>query len=589
MLERQRGDTWQRHECRFRPLDFDWQAGLGAGALPYLPVAGIIWPGSGGRATMTAIEKSQSLCVDDAHKSSQLVFPALALLCVLLLAGCASLPENYPREESWKLDAGDTPLAQAFEARAAAHPAQSGAYPLGEGVEALAARVALARAAERSLDVQYYIWHPDESGRLLIKELLDAADRGVRVRLLLDDLGVGQAKDDAFLLLDSHPNVSVALFNPIASRDSRTMGLIADPQRLNHRMHNKSMTADSTVTVVGGRNIGDEYFSLNELVNFADLDVLAIGPAADQVADSFDVFWNSSATYPINAFHTETASREDYATAREKLNAFVAATGAPYYQAMRSTPLGLQLQSRDLEFYWGTITALHDMPEKSQGTNQTDVLLRQLGNLLGRAQTDLLIVSPYFVPGKRGTEALVAAAQRGVRVRVVTNSLASTDVGAVHAGYKKSRRKLLEGGVELFELKPQLGADTEAAGKLSFSGSSAASLHAKTFMIDRQRVFIGSMNLDPRSVQINTEIGLLIDNPELAQDLENQIAAGLDQTCYSVLLEPENPAQPQGSQELVWVEHRGDEKIRYTTEPQTTFWQRFSVGFIGMFPVDSQL
>lgn len=522
-------------------------------------------------------------------KPFRVLAPALALLYGLLLASCASLPEDYPREESWKLDASDTPLARAFDARADAHPGQSGAYPLGQGIEALAARVALARAAGKSLDVQYYIWHSDESGRLLIKELLDAADRGVRVRLLLDDLGVGQANDDAFLLLDSHPNVSVSLFNPIASRGSRSLGLMADPMRLNHRMHNKSMTADSTVTVVGGRNIGDEYFSLSELTNFADLDVLAIGPVADQVADSFDIFWNSSATYPISAFHPDTASPAEYETAREKLNAFVAETGAPYYEAMRLTPLGLHLQSRDLAFYWGTITALHDMPEKSQGANQSDVLLKQLGNLLGQAQTDLLIVSPYFVPGKPGTEALVAAAQRGVRVRVVTNSLASTDVGAVHAGYKKSRRKLLEGGVELFELKPQLEADTEAAGKLSFSGSSAASLHAKTFMIDRQRVFIGSMNLDPRSVQINTEIGLLIDNPELAQDLENKIATGLAQTSYSVVLEPKNPAKPEGGQQVAWIEHRGDQETRYTTEPQTTFWQRFSVGFIGIFPVDSQL
>ena len=258
------------------------------------------------------------------HGSRRHIAAALALLCVLLLAGCASLPENYPREESWKLDAADTPLAKAFDARATAHPGQSGAYPLGEGIEALAARVALARAAAESLDVQYYIWHSDTSGRLLIKELLDAADRGVRVRLLLDDLGVGQADDEAFLLLDSHPNVSVSLFNPIASRGSRSMGLLLDPLRLNHRMHNKSMTADSTVTVVGGRNIGDEYFALNELVNFADLDVLAIGPVADQVADSFDIFWNSSVTYPSAPFTRKPPVPAEYAAAREQLNAFVA-------------------------------------------------------------------------------------------------------------------------------------------------------------------------------------------------------------------------------------------------------------------------
>jgi putative cardiolipin synthase len=505
-----------------------------------------------------------------------------------LLASCVSLPENYPREQSWKLDASGTRLARAFETVAADHPGQSGAYPLGQGMEALAARVILARAAEMSLDVQYYIWHGDESGRLLLKELLDAADRGVRVRLLLDDLGVGAANDDAFLLLDALPSFSVSLFNPIASRDARTAGLVADPKRLNRRMHNKSITADNTLTVVGGRNIGDEYFSLNELFNFADLDVLAVGPVADQVADSFDAFWNSPAAFPISAFHAAAASPAQVAAARERLNAQVAESGGPFYEAMAMTPLSLELRSQDLEFYWGQITALHDQPDKVQDQNESEVLLSQLGGLLGQAQDDLLIVSPYFVPGKDGTRALVAAARRGVRVRVVTNSLASTDVGAVHAGYKKSRRELLEGGVELFEMMPSLGKDADAAGKFSFSGSSGASLHAKTFIVDRRSVFIGSMNLDPRSVRINTEIGLLIDNPDLARDLESRWA-GLSKVCYSVVLEPRNPDEPGGRHELVWIEHRDGEQIRYTQEPQTTFWQRFNVGLIGLLPVDSQL
>lgn len=512
----------------------------------------------------------------------------MALLAGVLLAGCASLPEGYPREESWKLDASDSRLARAFAAHAAGHPGQSGAYPLSQGMEALAARVILARAAEKSLDVQYYIWHGDQSGRLLLKELLDAADRGVRVRLLLDDLGVGAANDDAFLLLDAHPNLSVALFNPIASRDARTAGLLADPKRLNRRMHNKSMTADNTLTVVGGRNIGDEYFSLNELFNFADLDVLAIGPVADKVSDSFDVFWNSPAAFPISAFHPEAASPDEYARARRKLDAQVLDGGAPYYEAMAATPLGLHLRSQDLEFYWGQITALHDLPDKVQDNRESEVLLSQLGGMLGPAQEDLLIISPYFVPGKDGTRALVAAAQRGVRVRVVTNSLASTDVAAVHAGYRKSRRELLEGGVELFEMMPTLGEDADAAGKFSFSGSSGASLHAKTFIVDRRSVFIGSMNLDPRSVRINTEIGLLIDSPELARDLETRWP-GLARVCYSVVLEPGKPDEPASRQELVWIEHREGEQIRYTQEPQTTFWQRFSVGLIGLLPVDSQL
>jgi putative cardiolipin synthase len=521
------------------------------------------------------------------NKHSVLRSVASAFLCSLLLASCASLPENYPREESYKLDAGGTRLANAFSAVAAAHPGQSGAYPLGQGIEALAARVALARAADKSLDVQYYIWHDDESGRLLLRELLDAAERGVRVRLLLDDYGVGMANDDVYVWLDSLPNVSVSLFNPIASRDSRTMGMITDARRINYRMHNKSMTADSTVTVVGGRNIGDEYFALDELVNFADLDVLAVGPVAGQVSDSFDLFWNSPSSIPVSAFHPEPFNQDQAAAMREALRTSVSETSAALYEAMHLTPLGLQLQARDLQLYWGNIVALHDTPEKMQRGNDSEVVLRQLGNLLGKTHKELLIISPYFIPGKAGTAALVAAAQRGTHVRVVTNSQASTDILPVHAGYKKSRRKLLEGGVELFELNRSLAAGSENARKLSITGSSAASLHAKTFIIDRQRVFIGSMNLDPRSVNLNTEIGLLIENPQLAIDLEKRFTAGLVSQCFSLALETKNPAKPHGSNELVWIENRDGEEIRYRTEPQTTFWQRFRVGFIGLLPVDS--
>jgi putative cardiolipin synthase len=515
------------------------------------------------------------------HRLNFSCIPALAALC--LLQACASLPQNFTREATTKLESTNTALAQSYAARAATHSGLSGAYPLAEGVEALAARVALARRAEQSLDVQYYIWHGDESGRLLLKELLDAADRGVRVRLLVDDLGVGAANDDVYRWLDAHPNVSVVLFNPIALRDSRKLGMVGDPRRLNRRMHNKSMTADNTVTVVGGRNIGNEYFSLNELVNFADLDVLAIGPVAGQVADSFDEYWNSAAAIPVSAFHPEPASAHQQVRSRAALEEAVAKDEQHYYEALSKTDLGKKLASASMEFYWADITALYDSPTKADEQEST-VLLEQLGNLLGRAQSDLLIVSPYFVPGKAGTAALVAAEQRGVRVRVVTNSLASTDVGAVHAGYKKSRRKLLEGGVELFEMMPSPDIDPGDANKRSIMGSSGASLHAKLFVLDGENVFIGSMNLDPRSVNLNTEIGLLVASAEMADDVTREMDELLGPTCYRVEL------QPDGSkQQLVWIEDRDGELVRYDQEPKTTFWDRFSVGLIGLLPIDSQL
>jgi len=513
----------------------------------------------------------------------------LALLFSLLLASCTSLPAHHARDESWKLDSTGTRLSRAYGHLAASHTGQSGAFPLGEGIDALAARVYLIRSADKTLDVQYYIWHEDESGRLLLRELLDAADRGVRVRLLLDDIGVGRKSDDAYIWLDSHPNISVSLFNPIATRESRTLGLASSARRLNHRMHNKSMTADSTMTVVGGRNIGDEYFSLNQTVNFADLDVLAIGPVADQVSDSFDIFWNSPSTIPVSALDDKTVDMEKAAALRETLRAHVDKTSADLYEAMRTTRFSRLLQSHELKFYWSTIVAFHDMPEKSENAGTSDLLLDQLRAQVGHIDKDLLIISPYFVPGKPGAGTLVKAVQNGARVRIVTNSLASTDVPAVHAGYKKSRRQLIEGGVELYEMIPVLEADSQVSREISFYGSSAASLHAKTFVLDRQRVFIGSMNLDPRSVKLNTEIGLLIDNPELAGYLEDRITGNIAAACYSVVLEPKYPERPDGSSRLVWIEHLQDEELRFYKEPLTTFWQRFIVGLIGIFPVDSQL
>ncbi|MEJ2385063.1 MAG: phospholipase D family protein [Xanthomonadales bacterium] len=505
-----------------------------------------------------------------------------------LLSACVSLPENYPREESVTLDGPETRVARTVWNDLETRPGQSAAYPLAEGMEALAARVNLARAAERSLDVQYYIWHADEAGRILLKELLDAADRGVRVRVLLDDLGVGAADDSAFLLFEAHPRVSIRLFNPIALRNARTLGLVTDPIRMNQRMHNKSMTADNRATIVGGRNIGNEYFSLDELVNFADLDVLAAGPVVSQVSESFDAFWNSPASFPLSAFHDTPRGADELAAARKDLDAWLAANAARYYDAMRDTPIGIDLSPRELFFYHGRITTLSDRPEKVLGENP-ERLVDQLGNLLGRIDEDLLIISPYFVPGKEGVRALNAAAARGAQVRVYTNSLAATDVAAVHAGYRKSRRDLLAGGVELYEMMPRLAADEAGERSLAFSGSSGASLHAKMFIIDRRRVFIGSLNLDPRSIDLNTEIGLLIESPELAAHLAAGIERTQDNAFYSVRLEPDNPGEPGGSGKLIWVEHRDGATIEYDKEPQTTAWQRFMVRFISLFPIDSQL
>lgn len=514
----------------------------------------------------------------------------LGIALLALLTACASLPTDYHREKSWRVDASDTWLARSLADPIAAHPGQSGALPLDNGVEALTARIFIARRAQKTLDVQYYIWHPDAAGTLLVKELLDAADRGVRVRLLLDDLGLAARNDDYLLLLAAHPGVQVHLYNPIASRSARTLGLVSDPARLNHRMHNKSMTADNMVTIVGGRNIGNEYFSLNTTINFADLDILAVGRVASEVGDSFDAYWNSEATIPVQAFHDELPDAGQQLAMRRQLDDMVAAKGAPYYQAMYASSLADAIEDGSLQFYWGKITPLYDAPGKHEREDDAALLLQQVSNLVGRTEREMVIVSPYFVPGKVGTRVLVNAARRGVSVRVYTNSLAATDVAAVHAGYSKYREDLVAGGVEVYELKPLPGELADENLRSPFaSRSSGASLHAKVYFFDRQKVFVGSMNLDPRSVEINTEIGLLIDSPPLTEVLLANLPQGPSEGWYSLALEPRDTAKPDGATQLVWSTTEAGEAVSFTTEPLTTFWQRFGVGLIGLFPIESQL
>ena len=489
----------------------------------------------------------------------------------MAIAGCASLPASVERSHSSALaDTGGTRLGRALAPLVAANPGMTAIHALDNSRDAFAARVVLARVAERSLDVQYYIWRDDTTGNLLCKELWDAAERGVRVRLLLDDNST-RGLDHDLITLDAHPRIEVRLFNPYANRGVRIGELITDFGRLNRRMHNKSFTVDSQAAIVGGRNVGDEYFGADTPVAFSDLDVLAAGAVVPEISKAFDAYWNSASAYPasslIRAAPMSSAQvREEWA----KLQADPVA--AKYLDAVRATPLVRQLLAGDLPLEWAPARVIQDDPSKILNPpERTDLhMLPRLQAALGDPARELDLVSPYFVPTTEGTAALSELAARGVKVRVLTNSLAATDVAPVHAGYAKYRKPLLRAGVRLYELKPTATQRSERGG---VGGSSDASLHAKTFAVDRSRIFVGSFNFDPRSARLNTEMGVVVESARLATRLSGALDTLLPHDAYEVRLADNN---------LEWA----DGEARHTSEPSAGWLRRFWIGFLSILPIE---
>jgi putative cardiolipin synthase len=504
----------------------------------------------------------------------------VAIALGLLLSGCASLPENLEREPSIALaNTDDTRLGRAITRRVAANPGQSGIYALSNARDAFAARVLLAQAADRTLDLQYYIWHDDTTGKLSFEAVWLAAERGVRVRLLLDD-ATTRGLDATIAALDAHPNIQIRLFNPFANRGFRLGDLVTDFARVNRRMHNKSFTADNQVTIVGGRNVGDEYYGADTDVGFRDLDVLAVGPVVRDVSREFDLYWNSESSYPAAkmipaiARNDATQVRNDWENVRQQPDAL------RYVAAVRNTPLVRQLLAGELALEWTTARVVHDDPSKVlQPPERTELhMLPRLEQALGRPMSELDLVSPYFVPGADATDSFRELCERGVKVRVLTNSLAATDVGAVHAGYSKYREALLRGGVRLYELKRRPEGQVDAK-RHGLGDSTATGLHAKTFSADRSRLFVGSFNLDPRSARLNTEMGLVIDSPTLANQLSTAFDTTIPREAYEVRLAADGGG-------LEWIDREGEQETRYKIEPETRQMRRIWIDFLSILPFE---
>jgi putative cardiolipin synthase len=513
---------------------------------------------------------------------------ACSIVMLFTLAGCASLPDNVVRSGSYAYsDTQDTLLGEVTGKEITGHPGESGFLVLSNGLDAFVARAVLANAAERSIDAQYYLLHDDLTGRLFIDQLIQAADRGVRVRLLVDDMDLGGRTLGA-AVLDSHPNVQVRLFNPFSRRAGRAIQLVTRFGSVTRRMHNKSFTVDNQAAILGGRNIGDEYFDADPNLVFADTDVLMIGPVVKEVSASFDKYWNSELAYPATALLERTPTAQEIQDKFEALDGFVAEQAdSDYLQALRDSDLANRLRANQVRFDWGDAHVVQDEPEKilAERSEASYHLAPQLTPYFAGVEQELYIFSPYFVPGKEGTAFLSDLSGRGIRVRVVTNSLASTDVPVVHSGYAKYREGLLRAGVELYELKAQPG-ETQKVGGSRWTGSSRASLHSKVFIFDRKHIFIGSLNLDPRSVHENTEIGVVITSPEVA----GRIAPRIDDVVDRVAFRLELDTDAQGRESIVWHEEGKDEAQRtYRVDPDTSFWLRFGVAFMGLLPVESQL
>jgi len=470
-----------------------------------------------------------------------------------------------------------TSLTRAVSPLAETHPGYSGIYPLEEGLDAFAARYQLIAMAEQTLDIQYYIWQNDMSGRLLFSAILDAAERGVRVRLLLDDNNT-MGLDSTLSELCRHDNIQIRLFNPFSFRTLRALGYLTDFARLNRRMHNKSFTVDGEVTIVGGRNVGDEYFGAGDEPLFSDLDVLAVGPVVEEVTDDFLRYWHSGAVEPFSkVVDVENEAESAAASLPEEWRNDPQVER--YLQRVEASSFATQLAAGKLPLTWAKTRLLSDDPRKGLGrAREASLLPQRMLEVIGKPQQQFDIISAYFVPTRAGVAQLLGLVRKGVKIAILTNSLAANDVSVVHAGYAKWRKKLLRHGVTLYELKPNNGT-RDAPHDRGLTGNSGSSLHAKTFSVDNEKVFIGSFNFDPRSAMLNTEMGFVVESEQLATSIHQRFIRQIRDRAWTLKLDKWGRVN--------WIEYPGEEReIVHRREPRTRFMQRLLVRLVWRLPIE---
>lgn len=514
----------------------------------------------------------------------------ISLSIAITISGCSTLPKHSiePTQAiALKVDTSETTLAQIIDPLQQQNPDLTGYYVLFDPLEALAARLRLIDKAEKTLDLQYYIWDNDKVGAVALHALIRAADRGVKVRLLIDDNNAKQT-EGIFLALAQHPNIEVKLFNPYRFRKYRGIDMVLDLKRINRRMHNKSFIADHKVALIGGRNMTNQYYNVSDSYQFSDVDVMLVGTAVNDISNSFDDYWNHDYAYDVQEVVKQKSHRLSYESLKQQLDEHYKKVTVQNYLDLTSNSQAIDsLINRDIALDWVKAEVVKDSPDKIKSkAKKQEHLNFQLINHLEKPEKNIDLISAYFVPEKKGAKILSELAQDGVHVRVLTNSFKANDVAVVHAFYGKYRQNLLENGVELYEFLPALDKDdldkhTEdlaKKAKVNIKGLSRSSLHAKLMALDEKQVFIGSFNFDPRSAYLNTEIGVLLNSPTLARSVHSTMDQNLSKYAYKLVLNAEN--------KITWQRQTPQGPVIYTKEPRMKWWQRAGMKVISWLPIE---
>ncbi|MCV6823987.1 MULTISPECIES: phospholipase D family protein [Halocynthiibacter] len=504
---------------------------------------------------------------------------AAALFIAAAVTGCTYVPYDATRSVTTSLDLqGRSSYAAEMKALSARHGGKSLFYPLVHGQDSLGARLRLIDAAESTLDIQYFLIKPDLAGAVFSWALIQAAERGVRIRFLIDDVFT-TTTDDQLVLLNEHENIEIRLFNPLSRNAPKAFNFLLDFDRVNRRMHNKSLTVDNATTIIGGRNIADEYFQINSHAEFADFDLLATGPIAAEVAQTFDTFWNDSHAIPAKAYrHQATARSSDELLGA--LEDFQRTAAADIYKRASNSDFINDIRNGVIKPYVAEAEVVSDTPQKLKVP--VHVAERTLADFLNREMwtsvDEVTLLTPYFVPRPYGATLFKEMERRGIDVRIVTNSLAATNHSYVHGGYMKYRKELLAAGVEIYEIKTDA---LQALGELPADSDIGLTMHTKAAILGQEKVFIGSLNYDPRSIEINSELGVFVNSPQFARDLALGVDNYVESHAYKLELTSEG--------ELMWIYNGVSPPQVSFSEPGASAIRRAVARITSWLPVEGQL
>jgi putative cardiolipin synthase len=523
----------------------------------------------------------------------------LLLSVAVILSGCASfqLGSDISKPPSYALKHPEpTRLGKRFEQAGQSHFGESAFRIIQAGIDGFLMRMQMIAAAERTLDLQYFIFHGDKTGKLLTEAVLKAADRGVRVRVLVDD-GETEPGDEQIAALSAHPGIEIRVFNPFAYRGHvklfKSTEFIFNASRLDYRMHNKLLIVDNAIALVGGRNIGDQYFQVDPDSQFADDDVFAAGRIVQKLSATFDEFWNFNLSIPVELLSDEQPSLDALNAQRQRLkevHSELETEGLEFVRRLTSDKPFQEIVNGHLPVVWAQAQLIYDSPDKKaveNGILSGRLMQPEIINAVNAVQSELLMVTPYLIPDEESMQVFKNLHQRKARIRILTNSLESAEMSMAQSGYMHYRIPLLENGVELYEIRSRLGNSRGSGQGAEISRLGNYGLHAKLYVFDRKKLFIGSMNFDQRSKHLNTEIGLIIHSPELAQQVTNRFLAMVQPAnAYRLSLQTNTDS---GEPSLVWHTQEDGKTVVYQSEPSRSDWQSFKINVLSALPVDDEL